>query len=142
MNGVLHMNIPDRWVVIEVVSDKTKLHRVFACWYGGWTGADSWQLNSGIVSVDEQSKYFDFEGQSGSVYRCYKANYGSNMYGSSVLNNLIEKSKEKDIIITVLPEDTNWKELINGMEVSTTKPSELEQSMEMERKDDNLDKRG
>ena len=30
----------------------------------------------------------------------------------------------------------------NGMEVSTTKPSELEQSMEMERKDDNLDKRG
>jgi hypothetical protein len=30
----------------------------------------------------------------------------------------------------------------DGMEVSTTKPSELEQSMEMERKDDNLDKRG
>jgi len=28
------------------------------------------------------------------------------------------------------------------MEVSATKPSELEQSMEMERKDDNLDKRG
>jgi len=113
------MNIPDKWVVIEVVSDKTKLHRVFACWYGGWAGADSWQLNSGIVGVDDQSKYFDFEGQSGSVYRCYKANYGSNMYGSSVLNNLIEKSKEKDIIITVLPEDTNWKELIDDTNVTS-----------------------
>jgi hypothetical protein len=113
------MNIPDKWVVIEVVSDKTKLHRVFACWYGGWAGADSWQLNSGIVGVDDQSKYFDFEGQSGSVYRCYKANYGSNMYGSSVLNNLIAKSKEKDIIITVLPEDTNWKELIDDTNVTS-----------------------
>jgi hypothetical protein len=30
----------------------------------------------------------------------------------------------------------------DGMEVSATKSSELEQSMEMERKDDNLDKRG
>jgi hypothetical protein len=66
------MNIPDKWVVIEVVSDKTKLHRVFACWYGG-----------------------------------------------SVLNNLIAKSKEKDIIITVLPEDTNWKELIDDTNVTS-----------------------
>jgi hypothetical protein len=30
----------------------------------------------------------------------------------------------------------------DGMEVSATKPSELEQSMEMERKDDNFYKRG
>ena len=113
------MNIPDKWVVIEVVSDKTKLHRVFACWFGGWAGADSWQLNSGIVGVDDQSKYFDFEGHSGSVYRCHKDNHGLHLYGSSVLNNLIAKSKEKDIIITVLPEDTNWKELIDDTNVTS-----------------------
>jgi hypothetical protein len=112
------MNIPDRWVVVEVVSDKTKLHRVFACWYGGWAGSDSWQINSGIVGVDDQSKYFDFEGHSGSIYRCNKNSYGLHMYGSSVLNNLINKAKEKDIIITVLPEDTNWKELIDGTNVA------------------------
>jgi hypothetical protein len=33
------------------------------------------------------------------------------MYGGSVLNNMIEKSKEHGIEIEVLPENTNWLEL-------------------------------
>jgi hypothetical protein len=106
------MNIPDRWVVIEVVNDTTKLYRVFACWYGGWAGADSWQINSGIVGVNAQQNYFDFEGHSGSVYRCHKNNYGLNLYGGSVLNNLIEKGKEEGIDIQVMSEETKWEELV------------------------------
>jgi hypothetical protein len=33
------------------------------------------------------------------------------MYGGSVLNNMIEKSKEHGIEIEVLPENTNWLEI-------------------------------
>lgn len=103
--------VPDRWVVIQVVSEKGKLYRVFASWYGGFAGSDSWQVNSGIVGVDETKKKVTFHGFSGSSYHCNKDAYGTNMYGSSVLNNFIDKGKEQETIITVLPENTNWKEL-------------------------------
>jgi hypothetical protein len=34
---------PDKWVVIKINSDKyPSIHKVFACWYGGWAGSDSW----------------------------------------------------------------------------------------------------
>jgi hypothetical protein len=106
------MNTPDRWVVIEVISGDTHLYRVFGCWYGGYAGSDSWQMNSGIVGVDEEKQYYDFHGASGSVYRCYKHNYGSHLYGASVLNNLIAKAKEQGTTINIMPEETNWKELV------------------------------
>lgn len=42
-------------------------------------------MNSGITETVETDEYFDFHGYSGSVYRCYKHNYGMNMYMSSIL---------------------------------------------------------
>jgi hypothetical protein len=36
------------------------------------------------------------------------------MYGGSVLNNMIEKSKEHGIEIEILPEATNWLEIKYG----------------------------
>jgi hypothetical protein len=52
-------------IAFPVIALVIKLIVVFNIQAGGWAGADSWQLNSGIVGVDDQSKYFDFEGQSG-----------------------------------------------------------------------------
>jgi hypothetical protein len=46
------------------------------------------------------------------VYRCYKHNYGTHLYGASVLNNLIAKAKEQGTTINIMPEETNWKELV------------------------------
>jgi len=109
--------IPDRWVVVKIsgYEDRSKpVYKVFACWYGGYAGSDSWKLNSGITKVTLEGNVYSFEGSSGSVYECHKDSYGYNMYGGSVLNNMIEKSKEHGIEIEVLPENTNWLEIDYG----------------------------
>jgi hypothetical protein len=105
---------PDRWVVVKIsgYEDRSKpVYKVFACWFGGYAGSDSWKLNSGITKATLEGNVYSFEGSSGSVYECHKDSYGYNMYGGSVLNNMIEKSKEHGIEIEVLPENTNWLEI-------------------------------
>jgi hypothetical protein len=99
---------PDRWVVVKITTDKEPLYKVFACWYGGYAGSDSWQMNSGIKSVEEDETHFMFNGYSGSVYRCHKNTYGTSGYGGGVLQNFIDKADNK---IEMLPGGTNWKEL-------------------------------
>jgi hypothetical protein len=104
---------PDRWVVVKITTDKETLYKVFASWYGGYAGSDSWKMNSGIVKVESTDEtrfwnYYVFHGYSGSVYRCYKNCYGINGYGATVLQNFIDKADYK---IEIMPENTNWKEL-------------------------------
>ena len=99
---------PDRWVVVKITTDKEPLYKVFACWYGGYAGSNSWKMNSGIKNVEEDELYFMFNGYSGSVYRCHKNTYGTSGYGGGVLQNFIDKADYK---IEILQADTNWKEL-------------------------------
>lgn len=103
---------PDRWVVVKISSDKTPpIHKVFACWYGGYAGSDSWKLNSGITKVTYNEKLFSFEGSSGSVYECHADNYGTNSYGNSVLNQMIANASRNGITIEILPEETIFTEI-------------------------------
>lgn len=98
---------PDRWLVVSIKNNQGEIHyRVFATWKGGYTSGDSWQLNSGIVRVEETEGTFDFYGESGSCYSCGKGFYGATVYGESVLNRMIETAEGLEI--EVLPEDTNW----------------------------------
>jgi hypothetical protein len=103
---------PDKWVVVKITSDKyPPIHKVFACWYGGWAGSDSWKLNSGITKATLEGFMYSFEGSSGSVYECHKDLYGTNFYGQGVLDGMISNAGKNGIIIEVLPEDTNWLEI-------------------------------
>jgi hypothetical protein len=103
---------PDRWVVIRITGDDSSpIHKVFACWYGGYAGSDSWKLNSGITSAAFESDVYYFNGSSGSVYECHKDTYGTNMYGMSVLSNMIDKAAKNGVSIEILPENTNWLEI-------------------------------
>jgi hypothetical protein len=57
---------PDKWLVVKITGkDTPPIYKVFACWYGGYLGSDSWKLNSGITKVTEEDGYFFFEGSSG-----------------------------------------------------------------------------
>jgi hypothetical protein len=104
--------IPDKWVVVKITAKHTSpIHKVFACWYGGWAGSDSWKLNSGITRAYEEGQCFMFDGSSGSTYACHKASYGTNMYGDGVLSNMITNAASAGIIIEILPEETNWLEI-------------------------------
>ena len=103
---------PDRWVVVKITGpDTPPVHKVFACWYGGYAGSDSWKLNSGITKVTYEKRVYLFEGSSGSVYECHADCYGTNMYGMSVLSNMIDKAAENGITIDILPEETIFTEI-------------------------------
>jgi hypothetical protein len=103
---------PDRWVVVRITGpDTPPVHKVFACWFGGYAGSDSWKLNSGITKVTYEKRVYLFEGSSGSVYECHADCYGTNMYGMSVLSNMINKAAENGITIEILPEKTIFTEI-------------------------------
>ena len=103
---------PDRWMIVKITGPVAyPVHKVFACWYGGYLGSDSWKLNSGITRAYEDGHCFMFDGSSGSTYVCHKAHYGASSYGFGVLENMVTKALANNIIIEVLPEDTNWLEI-------------------------------
>ena len=102
---------PDKWVMVKMTNKDDEIHyRIFACWYGGYLGSDSWKLNSGVTKITEDDRMYYFEGSSGSVYICDKRTYGTSGYGAGVLGNLIEKSKDT-LAMEILPMETNFMEL-------------------------------
>ena len=104
---------PDKWLLLKITNDKNESHyRVFATWNGGYLGSDSWQMNSGITKVTENTDYYFFEGASGSLYICRKGSYGSTAYGESVLFEYIEKAGKNNLLIEPLNEEINPMKLV------------------------------
>ena len=100
---------PDRWCVIRIPGAKETVYKVFASWSGSYTGGDSWKLNSGITQARLVEGVWEFEGSSGSVYRCRQGSYGANAYGAGVLDDMIRRTHEgTGIDIEILDEHTNW----------------------------------
>jgi hypothetical protein len=100
---------PDKWMVIKITGkDLPSVHKVFACWAGGYLDGDSWKLNSGITKVTDKGDYFFFDGSSGSTYACRKGMYGATGYGYDVLKNLIDKIEQADGAVEILSENTDW----------------------------------
>jgi len=103
---------PDKWLVVKITGkDTPPVHKVFACWYGGYLGSDSWKLNSGITKATLEGNIYSFEGSSGSVYECHKDSYGTNGYGADVLSNMIARAVINGVTIELMPENTNWMEI-------------------------------
>jgi hypothetical protein len=102
---------PDRWCVIRIPSPKETIYKVFASWSGGYAGSDSWKLNSGITQAVLVDGAWEFEGSSGSVYRCRVGSYGTNNYGHGVLDSMIRDAKTAGMDIDILSEDTDWAHL-------------------------------
>jgi hypothetical protein len=102
---------PDRWCVIRIPSPKETIYKVFASWGGGYAGSDSWKLNSGITQAVSVDGAWEFEGSSGSVYKCRVGGYGTNNYGHGVLDSMIRDAKSAGMDIEILSEDTDWAHL-------------------------------
>ena len=99
---------PDKWLVIKLNHNSGSHYRVFGSWYGGWTGADSWRMNSGIVSVTEDEHCLYFKGSSGSLYTCHKESYGANGYGTRILEDMIDKQHALGVNIDILADSTDF----------------------------------
>jgi len=54
---------------------------------------------------------WQFDGSSGSVYRCHRDAYGTNGYGGSVFSTIIGQAQEQGIQVEVMDQDTNWAQL-------------------------------
>lgn len=76
---------PDRWVVLEFTTPTQTIQKVFAGWYGGFAHGDSWKLNSGITETRQETDFYEFDGYSGSTYRCHKNRYGMSGLMHSIL---------------------------------------------------------
>ena len=89
--------IPDKWVVIEIAMEGTNVQRILSSWYGGYGGADSWRLSSGITEVEELEDSFVFKNESGSVYTCFKERYGMSAYAMGILEDF-----KKQAVVTIV----------------------------------------
>lgn len=92
-----------KWVVIFINSEDPH-YRLFMSYGGGYMSGDNWQMNSGIVRVEEDDNSFVFHGSSGSQYRVSKDLYGMTVYGSGILHTYMEKLE----VVSIMPEDTDW----------------------------------
>ena len=91
---------PNRWVLLKFTNKETQEQhqRVYACWFGGFTSGDRWQLNSGVVDTQEYDGRFVFTSASGKEYVCLKhlqGLYGMSMYMRDVLQDIITGVDEK-----------------------------------------------
>lgn len=107
---------PDRWVMLKFTHGETPVYKVLASWYGGYARGDTWQLNSGVVRVEEDGQCYLFHGASGSVYRCHKSTYGMSMFTRGILANFQADVEEaNDVTLDLLPEETNFMEIDYGV---------------------------
>ena len=97
---------PDRWVVVEITSPEYgAIRKVLAGWFGGYASSDEWQLNSGITEVRDMGDSYEFVGQSGSIYECYKNRYGLSSYLSGIYASMERQLSEMDgCTITIVDE--------------------------------------
>jgi len=86
---------PDRWVVLEFKSGDLITRKLFGGWYGGYTGNDSWKLNSGITYVRIDGDKYEFDGFSGSTYFCHKNSHGMSGYQMGVLANWLKQAEQR-----------------------------------------------
>lgn len=86
---------PDKWIILKL---QDSIYKVFGTWAGGYLNGDQWKLNSGISHIEQDDDSYYIYGHSGSCYKCSKSNYGvMTNYGQSVLDNMLETAKSKNI---------------------------------------------
>lgn len=84
------INQPNSFVILKIVYKDEVIYKILGGWSGGYLHGDSWKLNSGIVSYNEDGDSIYFKGHSGSVYQCYKQSEQMTMIMASVFKDMTE----------------------------------------------------
>ena len=101
---------PDNWVILKITSEEGGVaYKVLAGWSGSYMYGSSWQLNSGIVKVEDDGEYFRFQGVSGSTYNCHKEQYKLRLNNGPIYTSLKEKFPDS---VELMDENTDWSKLI------------------------------
>jgi hypothetical protein len=94
---------PDTWQVVKFQRGSEVNYKVFAGWYGGYGGSDSWKLSSGIVGVKQCKDRYEFTNHSGSLYVCYMARNKLSGYQHSVLNHWEKELSGTGAVVEIVP---------------------------------------
>ena len=86
---------PDAWEVLELTTDEGTVRKVFAGWYGGYTGSDSWKLSSMVNKVTETETHYEFLCESGSTYKCNKQSQRMSGYMMSIYSYWIQEAEKE-----------------------------------------------
>ena len=60
---------PDAWVLVDLTHKDETVRKIFAGWYGGYAGSDSWKLSSQNLEVKDMGDHYEFLQLSGSSIR-------------------------------------------------------------------------
>lgn len=102
---------PDVWVVVKFTGEDVpdgEMYKILAGWFGGFTGANSWKLNSGVTKISQNGNVFAVDGYSGSVYNCHKDAERTNMQTQGIFQQYSEAYKEqgKRVTMEIVPIDS------------------------------------
>ena len=99
------IHVPDRWAIIKITGlDDKPLYKVLGSWCGGFAGKNSWKMNSGIEKVELFEHGFLYHGYSGSIYKCYKGNYGTTSYSYGVFMSCKKEAESQGMSFELLDE--------------------------------------
>lgn len=79
---------PDKWVILKISEGEKSLLKVLAGWSGSYLEGQSWKVNSGVNKCETDENHFLLHGYSGSVYKCHKKAYGTNMIMGGIISQL------------------------------------------------------
>ena len=99
---------PDNWVILKITNEDETIYKVLAGWSGGYLDGDAWRMNSGITKVEQNGGFYEFYGQTGSIYVCHKDTYRLTMANAGMYNQLKEQFGDA---VELMPEDTDWMEV-------------------------------
>ena len=94
---------PDSWVIVKIQS-KTygTLYKVLAGWSGSYLYGASWKLSSGIVTFEDNGKYYESLQDSGSTYILYKSSERMSAIMASTFASFEEQLNGNDGTIEVI----------------------------------------
>lgn len=94
---------PDNWVIVKIQEpNEQPVYKVLAGWNGGFLHGSSWQLSSGILSVEEDENNYYLLQHSGSLYICKKDKERLSPNTQAVLNRFVELVKDDRVTIVAL----------------------------------------
>lgn len=90
---------PDAWVIVEVSAPNIgTIRRLLCSYYGGYLGADSWRMSSGITSAKDGQHTYEVLNQSGSIYTLLKAQYRMSGFTTNVWEDMVSSiENQKDV---------------------------------------------
>lgn len=89
------MEYPDKAILMHFIAEDK--YSVFASFYGGYLGSDSWRRSSPIQKFELEDEIVTATTESGNQYKFSLNGLGTSGYAQSVLNGALTEDVNKNI---------------------------------------------